>query len=81
MPTHVAGVLDFASGVIGNIITSFDVWAAQLPFVEIYGTEGSLSLPDPNTFGGPVKVRPPAPQNGRRFRWRITTRRTAAGWA
>jgi len=57
VPTHVVGVLDFASGVIGNIITSFDVWAAQLPFIEIYGTEGSLSLPDPNTFGGPVKVR------------------------
>jgi predicted dehydrogenase len=57
VPTHVAGVLDFASGVVGTIITSFDVWAAQLPRLEIYGTEGSLSLPDPNTFGGPVYVR------------------------
>lgn len=57
VPTHVAGVLDFESGVVGTIITSFDVWAAQLPRLEIYGTEGSLSLPDPNTFGGPVYVR------------------------
>ncbi len=56
-PTHVAGVMDFESGVVGTIITSFDVWGAQLPRIEIYGTEGSLSLPDPNTFGGPVKVR------------------------
>lgn len=55
-PTHIVGVLDFASGVVGNIITSFDVWAHQLPRIEIYGTDGSLSVPDPNTFGGPVKL-------------------------
>ena len=56
-PTHVAGVLDFADGAVGTIITSFDVWGANLPLLEIYGTEGSLSLPDPNTFGGPVRLR------------------------
>jgi predicted dehydrogenase len=54
--THVTGVLDFANGVVGNIITSFDVWAHQLPRIEIYGSEGSLSVPDPNTYGGPVKL-------------------------
>ncbi len=56
-PTHVAGVMDFANGAVGTIITTFDVWAAQLPRIEIYGTEGSLSVPDPNGFGGPVAVR------------------------
>jgi predicted dehydrogenase len=56
IPTHIVGVLDFASGVLGNLITSFDVWAHQLPRIEIYGSEGSLSVPDPNTFGGPVKL-------------------------
>lgn len=56
-PTHLAGLLDFASGVAGTIITSFDVWSHHLPRLEIYGTEGSLSLPDPNTFGGPVLLR------------------------
>jgi len=56
-PTHVAGVLDFASGAVGTMITSFDVWSAQLPKMEIYGTEGTLNLPDPNTFGGPVLIR------------------------
>jgi predicted dehydrogenase len=55
-PTHVAGVLDFVSGPVATIITSFDVWAANLPRIEIYGSEGSLSVPDPNTFGGPVRV-------------------------
>jgi len=57
VPTHVVGVLDFANGAIGNIITTFDVWAAELPRIEIYGTEGSLSVPDPNGFGGPVRLR------------------------
>jgi len=56
-PTHVAGVMDFANGAVGTIITSFDVWAAHLPWIEVYGTEGSLAVPDPNGFGGPVLVR------------------------
>ncbi len=56
-PTHIAGVMDFENGAIGTIITSFDVWASQLPRIEIYGTEGTLSVPDPNTFGGPVMIR------------------------
>jgi predicted dehydrogenase len=55
-PTHVAGVADFENGAIGTIVTSFDVWAANLPRIEIYGSEGSLSVPDPNTFGGPVRL-------------------------
>lgn len=57
VPTHVAGVMDFASGAVGTILMTFDVWAAELPRIEIYGTEGSLSCPDPNGFGGPVKLR------------------------
>ncbi len=56
-PTHIAGVMEFANGAIGTITTSFDVWATQLPCIEIYGTEGSMSVPDPNGFGGPVRVR------------------------
>ncbi len=55
-PTHIAGIMDFASGAVGTLITSFDVWSHSLPRIEIYGTEGSLSVPDPNTFGGPVLV-------------------------
>jgi predicted dehydrogenase len=58
-PTHVAGVLDFESGPVGTLVTSFDVWAAEVPRIEIYGSEGTLSLPDPNTFDGPVRLRKP----------------------
>lgn len=54
--THDAGLLEFASGAIGTLIMSFDVWRSDLPRLEIHGTEGSLSLPDPNTFGGPLQI-------------------------
>jgi predicted dehydrogenase len=56
-PTHIAGIMDFANGAVGTILTSFDVWHAELPRIEIYGTAGSMSVPDPNSFGGPVRVR------------------------
>ncbi len=57
VPTHIAGVLDFANGAVATIITSFDVWGAHLPWIEIYGSEGSLSVPDPNGFVGPIMIR------------------------
>lgn len=57
VPTHVAAVLDFAAGPVATLVTSFDVWHANLPRIEIYGSEGSLSVPDPNIFGGVVQVR------------------------
>jgi predicted dehydrogenase len=56
VPTHLAAVLDFANGAIATLVTSFDVWASAAPRLEIYGSRGSLSLPDPNTFGGPVRI-------------------------
>ncbi|MCI3919197.1 Gfo/Idh/MocA family oxidoreductase [Paenibacillus sp. TRM 82003] len=57
VPTHIAGTLRFESGAIGTMIMSFDVASGHnLPRIEIYGTEGTLSVPDPNTFGGPVRL-------------------------
>jgi predicted dehydrogenase len=49
--------LDFANGAVGTIITSFDVYGSTLPWIEIYGSEGSLRVPDPNGFGGPIYVK------------------------
>ncbi|MDR3192500.1 MAG: Gfo/Idh/MocA family oxidoreductase, partial [Treponema sp.] len=57
VPTHIAGILDFAGGAVAAIITSFDVYSHTLPWIEIYGSEGTLRVPDPNTFGGPVYVK------------------------
>jgi predicted dehydrogenase len=56
-PTHYAGVFDFANGAIGSLNMSFDVWSHTLPFIEIYGTEGTLRVPDPNFFDGTVELR------------------------
>ncbi len=58
VPTHYAGVLEFASGAIGQIVQSFDVYGAN-PFspIVIFGTEGTLAVPDPNGFGGSVKLK------------------------
>jgi predicted dehydrogenase len=55
-PTHLAGLLEFVEGGIGTLITSFDVWTHSLPRIEIYGSEGTLRVPDPNTFGGKVEI-------------------------
>lgn len=57
VPTHIAGVMDFHSGVVGTIITSFDVWGHNMPGIEIYGSEGTIVVPDPNSFGGPVMLK------------------------
>jgi len=55
IPTHIAGVLDFASGPVGTILTSFDVPGNNhLPNIEVYGTGGSMRLTDPNNFGGDI---------------------------
>jgi len=56
VPTHYAGVVDFYSGATATVLASFDMWRAKLPCIEIHGTEGSLSVPDPNGFGGEPMV-------------------------
>ena len=53
-PTHAGATLRFESGAIGTLLFSFDVWDHHLPKIELYGTEGALSVPDPNEYDGPV---------------------------
>lgn len=55
-PTFLNAVLDFASGPVASFTATYDVWATERPKIEIYGSEGTLSVPDPNTFGGPVRL-------------------------
>ncbi|HEY8216774.1 MAG TPA: Gfo/Idh/MocA family oxidoreductase [Acidimicrobiia bacterium] len=57
VPTHVSTVVEMASGPVATFVASFDVQASRYRNLEIYGTEGTLSVPDPNTFGGPVTIR------------------------
>ena len=52
--THLAGNILFSSGAVAQIITTFDVHYTGMARFEVYGTKGTLIVPDPNTFGGPV---------------------------
>ena len=55
VPTHVTGTIRFVSGAIVQVITSFDVAGHRHTPIELYGTEGTLLVPDPNRFGGPIE--------------------------
>lgn len=53
-PSHSAGILVHESGVISSLVMSFDGIATHAKPIEVHGAEGSLAVPDPNTFAGPV---------------------------
>lgn len=55
-PTHVTALVEYAEAV-ATLTASFDTAEGYSPRLEIYGSEGSLRLPDPNGFGGPVLLR------------------------
>lgn len=60
VPTHETGIIEFENGAVANLLTTFDTRGGSSlpsPAFEIYGTEGTLQLPDPNHFEGPVRVR------------------------
>jgi predicted dehydrogenase len=57
VPTHVSALLRFASGVVGTLVASYDIWDHDLPAIEVYGTEGMLSLPHPNWADGDVTLK------------------------
>ena len=55
-PTTIHSVLSFANGAIITLLASWDVWASNHPIMELYGTNGTMDLPDPNFFGGKLTV-------------------------
>ena len=57
VPTHIAGTLEFENGAVVSMMTSFDVWGNDLPPLEIHGTRGSISVGDPNNFGGTPRIK------------------------
>ncbi len=54
-PTNIHALLEFEQGATITVTTSWDVWAHRHDHMELYGTEGSLFLPDPNFFGGTLE--------------------------
>ncbi len=59
-PDHLCGTLEFESGAAGTLVTSFatrfPTYDGRFP-ITLYGTEGTLRVPDPNGFDGPVHLR------------------------
>ena len=55
-PTTVHALLEFANGAVVTVKCQLDVWSHGHSPLEIYGEEGSLFLPDPNFFGGEVRL-------------------------
>lgn len=57
VPTLFTGTLEFQSGVLCSTINSFDIWSHHLPHIEVFGTTGTLAVPNPNRFGGNVMLK------------------------
>jgi predicted dehydrogenase len=56
-PDHIVGLMEFENGVTGTIIQSFATHHAPGGGMAVYGTEGTMLVPDPNEFSGRVQVR------------------------
>lgn len=54
--THVAGTLQFVSGAVVTMAMSFDVPLHRHAPIELYGTEATMLVPDPNRFGGTIEI-------------------------
>ena len=55
-PTNIHALLEFQNGATITLSASWDVWSHNHANMELYGTEGSLFVPDPNFFGGTVSA-------------------------
>jgi predicted dehydrogenase len=65
VPTHATGALEFESGLIATVLMSWDLWATHLPYIEVYGTAGSLAVPNPDEFRGTPMLRRAGPEEQR----------------
>ncbi len=63
VPTHVSAIAQFAGGAVSQSLISFDSPLSRIQF-EVTGTEATLSVPDPNKFGGTVKITPTVGREG-----------------
>ncbi|GGN21610.1 Gfo/Idh/MocA family protein [Streptomyces fuscichromogenes] len=72
VPTHVSALARFAGGAVAQSVFSFDSPLTRTGFVEVTGTEGTLVLPDPNTFAGQVRITR-VPRRGGEPEWETVT--------
>ena len=57
VPTFVSSAMRFENGAIATFVNSFDIWGTKQPYIEIYGEQGTMVIPDPNRYKGDVIVR------------------------
>jgi predicted dehydrogenase len=77
-PDHVCGTMEFEGGAAGVILQTFATHHPQYDAnhpITVYGTEGAMKVPDPNTFDGPVLVR-----RGDDLAWREVPHAFARGY-
>jgi len=55
-PTTIHALLSFESGATITLGTSWDVWSHDHNHMELYGELGTLYVPDPNFFGGELRI-------------------------
>lgn len=80
-PTHASATIDFASGAVATLITSWNAIATKADgFIEVYGTEGTLHVTDPNELGGPILVCAGSENGWREMPLRAVPSDTDAWW-
>jgi predicted dehydrogenase len=55
-PTTIHAVMEFATGAVVTLAGSWDVWSHGHAPIELYGEDGTVFVPDPNFFGGEVRL-------------------------
>ncbi|MCI7181168.1 Gfo/Idh/MocA family protein [Clostridium porci] len=55
-PTHFAVIVEMEKGILANMNFSFDIFKSTMPLFEIYGTDGTMEVPNPNMAGGTPKI-------------------------
>jgi predicted dehydrogenase len=73
VPTYISALAEYAAGQAASLLFSWDSPLHRTGFVEITGTEATLALPDPNFFGGDLRVR-----RARDTEWSVIGSRGAA---
>ena len=54
--THISALLEHANGTMSTVTVSFEVWKTRAPMFEVFGTEGTVAVPDPNSFSQRVEI-------------------------
>lgn len=55
-PTTIHSIMEFSNGAIITMISSWDVWVDRQPGMELYGSMGSIKVPDSNSFFGEIEI-------------------------